>query len=511
MREWLRQKFHQVGGTDRAISGAVARLPRSGADEGLRKLTASADQGGLWIAVAAVLAVRAGVTRRAALRGLISLSGASLLANVVLKPVFPRRRPAAELLPVDRRLVRRPKSSSFPSGHAASAAAFATAVALESPRSAIVVGPLAATVAYSRVHTGVHWGSDVLAGAAVGSGVALATRRWWPVRTADEARARTVHEAPAMAEGKGLVIMVNPVSGDGTYDPTDDVTEALPAATVIRTEKGRDAAELLEEALAARSEKASALGVAGGDGTVASVAAVAVHHNLPLAVIPAGTLNHFARDVGVYDLREVVDATGAGEAVAVDVATVEFDAGDGEGERTHYWINTASLGAYPDLVRLREKWEGRWGKWPSFAAALVVTLRGHEPLRIRVDGTWHSVWFLFVGNGPYHPRGAIPGWRSRLDSGMLDVRWLRADLRFSRLRAVFALALSALGRTKVYGERLASELTIELDEPEGLATDGEVIGETKKLRFAVARPIPVYRRNEENPRWADRDRPHHPQ
>jgi undecaprenyl-diphosphatase len=213
--------------------------------------------------------------------------------------------------------------------------------------------------------------------------------------------------------------------------------------------------------------------------------------------------------VGVYDLTEMVDATGAGEAVAVDVATVEFD--DGNGPRTHHWLNTASLGAYPDLVRLREKWEDRWGKWPSFAVALVVTLRGHEPLRMRVDGTWHSVWFLFVGNGPYHPRGAIPGWRSRLDSGMLDVRWLRADLRFSRLRAVFALALSALGHSKVYGERLASELTVELPEAEPLATDGEVIGETKKVHFAVASPIPVYRRNEDNPRWADRDRPHHPQ
>jgi len=498
-----------VGRTDRAISGAVARLPVSRADEGLQRLTASANHGLLWVAVAAVLAVRQGVTRRAALRGLVSLGGASFIANILLKALLPRRRPAAELLPEERRLIRRPMSSSFPSGHAASAAAFATAVAMESPRSALVVAPLAATVAYSRVHTGVHWSSDVLAGAAVGSGVALATRRWWPVREADEARARTVHEAPAMPDGKGLVIMVNPVSGDGSYDPTDDVSEALPAATVIRTEKGRDAAELLEEALADRSEPAEALGVAGGDGTVGSVAAVAVHHGLPLAVIPAGTLNHFARDVGVYDLREVVDATGAGEAVAVDVASVEFD--DGNGPRTHYWLNTASLGAYPDLVRLREKWEGRWGKWPSFAAALVVTLRGHEPLRMRVDGTWHSVWFLFVGNGPYHPRGAIPGWRSRLDSGKLDVRWLRADLRFSRLRAVFALALSALGHSKVYGERLAEELTVELPEPEPLATDGEVIGETKKLRFTVAPPIPVYRRNEENPRWADRERPHHPQ
>jgi undecaprenyl-diphosphatase len=76
---------------------------------------------------------------------------------------------------------------------------------------------------------------------------------------------------------------------------------------------------------------------------------------------------------------------------------------------------------------------------------------------------------------------------------------------------VLALALSALGHSKVYGERLASELTVELTEPEAFATDGEVIGETKELHFAVAPSIPVYRRNEDDPRWADRDRPHHPQ
>ncbi|WP_459956638.1 phosphatase PAP2 family protein [Nocardia sp. IFM 10818] len=489
------------------MTGVVARIPRSGIDSGMLRLTTAADHSLLWSVTAALLATKPGSTRRAALRGMVSVGGTTVVVNFVLKSLFVRRRPAAELLPAHRRLVKAPTSSSFPSGHSACAAAFATAVALESPRTALVVAPLAATVAYSRVHTGVHWPSDVLVGAAIGSGVALATRRWWPVRESDEAEARVVRDAPALVAGNGLVLAVNPVSGDPYYDPTLDIVTALPAALVLRTEPGRDCVEQLEEALAAHPDRIVAVGAAGGDGTIAAAAAVAMRHKLPLVVIPTGTLNHFARDLGVYDLREVVDATGAGEAVAVDIAGVEFDTADGP--RTHYWINTASLGSYPDLVRLREKWQERWGKWPAFAAALVVTLRRATPIRIRVDDRWHDVWFLFVGNGPYHPHGAVPAFRSRLDEGLLDVRWLRADLRFSRTRAVLALALAAVGHSKVYGERQTRELIVDLTEPQAVAADGEVIGEGTRLRFGVVGRVAAYRRNEDNPRWADRYRPHH--
>lgn len=489
------------------IGEAVAGLPASRIDRGLLRLTNSADHSVLWLACAAVLAGRQGATRRAALRGVVSVAGASLVANVGLKTVFARRRPAAELMPVHRRLSPAPRSSSFPSGHSATAAAFATAVAMESPRTALIVAPLAAAVAYSRVHTGVHWGSDVLVGAAVGSGIALATRRWWPVRESDEAQAHPVPEVPVLAEGKGLVVMVNPVSGDPNYDPTDDISEALPAATVLRTRPDIDCAEQLEQAIAEHDRPVLAVGVAGGDGTVASVAAVALRRRLPLVVVPTGTLNHFARDLGVYDLREVIDATGVGEAVAVDIASVEY--GDETDTRTRYLINTASLGSYPDLVQLREKWQKRWGKWPAFAAALVVTLHRAEPVEIYLDGRWQRVWFLFVGNGPYHPHGAVPAFRDRLDSGLLDVRWLRADLRWSRTRAVLALLLAAIGHSRVYGERQLPELFVHLPEAEALATDGEVVGKATHLRFSMAGRLAVYRRDESNPLWADRSRPHH--
>ncbi|MFD4432398.1 phosphatase PAP2 family protein [Nocardia sp. NPDC058497] len=504
MSELYGRRFRRVARADVVMSRAVSRIPESAADRGMLRLTRSANTGGLWLATAALLAVKPGPPRRAALRGAIALAGSSFTVNLVLKSLIPRRRPPAELMPHSRRLIDQPFSSSFPSGHSANAAAFATAVALESPRTALAIAPVAAAVAYSRVHTGAHWPSDVLVGAAVGTSVALATRRWWPIRESDEAEARVVRHAPALVDGKGLLLLINPRSGDSAYDPTPDIAEALPAATLVHTEPDRDAAELLQEAL---DPSIVAVGAAGGDGTIAAAAAVALRNDLPLVVVPAGTLNHFARDLGVYDLREVADATGAGEAVEVDVAAVEFETADGP--RTHYLINTASIGAYPDLVRLREKWEDRWGKWPAFAAALIVTLHQAEPIRIRLDDRWHDLWFLFVGNGPYHPHGAVPAFRSRLDEGLLDVRWLRADVRFSRTRAVIALMLAAIGHSRVYGERQMHELPVSVRTPVAVAADGEVVGTASDLRFTIAGKLAVYRRDEDNPRWENRARPHH--
>ncbi|WP_370645126.1 phosphatase PAP2 family protein [Pseudonocardia sp. DSM 110487] len=512
MLPWIRRATDEVVDADRAISRRISAIPPSPFDTAMKMVSVAANHSVLWFTIAAILAARRGASRKAAARGVLAIAGASATANSLLKPMLPRRRPAAAELPAYQTLRNPPKSSSFPSGHAASAAAFATAVALESPKLGLAVAPLAVSVAYSRVHVGVHWTTDVLVGAAVGSGIAHATRRWWPVRRSDEARARPLDTVPELPDGEGLVLISNQRSGDAAYDPADDLEKALPAAVVLRATPDQDIDAQLEAAVAECDGWARAIGVAGGDGSVAAAATVAGRRNLPLVVVPTGTLNHFARDVGVYDMQEAVDATGAGEAVAVDLGVVDVHPGHGADPaseavmRQRYFLNTASLGSYPDLVRLREKWQGRWGKWPAFAAALVVVLRRAEPVRIKVDGRWLAVWLLFIGNGPYHPRGMVPAWRPSLDSGLLDVRWLRADIRFSRLRAVVALVLGALGHSHVYHQREVGELDVELAVPGMLATDGEVVEEAGRFTFRVAEQrVPVYRRHEDN--WSGRDRP----
>jgi diacylglycerol kinase family enzyme/membrane-associated phospholipid phosphatase len=476
----------RVNDADVAIERKIAEFPRSPADRGLIRLTTAANHSVLWFVIAAVLASRKGVTRRAAVRGVMAIGGASLITNAIAKPIMPRRRPAADALPDFRTLPNPPTSSSFPSGHAASAAAFATAVAMESPLAGAVIAPVAATVAYSRMHTGAHWTSDVIVGAALGTGIAVATRRWWPVRKSAPARARPAVHAPTLTDGEGLAVAVNQRSGSQNADPTEEIAAVLPKARVIGIEAGDDLVERLE----AEASSAEAVGIAGGDGSVVAAAGIAEARRLPLVVLPAGTLNHFARDIGVNSFADAAASVQAGSAVLVDLATVRVDRGD-----ARPFLNTASIGGYPDMVRLREHWEHRLGKWLAAAVALIRVLREARPLRVVLDGRQLSVWLLFIGNGPYHPRGMVPAWRPALDTGLLDVRYLRADLRLSRTRFVLAALSGALHRSRTYIQREAPTLQVRvLGEPVALATDGEVSVTGKRFDFAVAKErLTVYR------------------
>lgn len=148
-----------------------------GAEPVLPRLSRSANHGVLWFATAAVMAAsRTPRARRAAVLGLASLSLASLTINTLGKRSVRRPRPVLDPVPQVRQLKRQPITTSFPSGHSASAAAFATGVALESQGWGAVVAPVAFSVAMSRVYTGVHFPSDVLVGATLGTGAAFAVR-----------------------------------------------------------------------------------------------------------------------------------------------------------------------------------------------------------------------------------------------------------------------------------------------------------------------------------------------
>ncbi|MEU5843623.1 phosphatase PAP2 family protein [Rhodococcus sp. NPDC047139] len=476
---------------DHALFERSGALGPSLADPVLRDLGRAANRSVLWLGAAAVCAAAGGHARRGAVRGLLSVAGASALTNGLLKPLLPRRRPPARTeAKFRRRSVPIPRSSSFPSGHAASAAAFVTGVALESPATAAVLTPLAAAVAYSRVHTGVHWPGDVVVGAAVGAAVAWSTRRWWAVRSREPAEVQVAAAAPALPGGDGLLLLVNP--GAGTADETATAaTAALPGAQRVDLAPDHDPTTDLPRLLAAHRPRA--LGVCGGDGTVAAVLAAARDAELPVAVFPGGTLNHFAHDLGVTDLAETARAITTGQAVAVGLGQVTVT---GPGGRTvQRFANTASLGGYPDAVRLRQHWEPRIGKWPAAGLAMIAVLRTASPMPVSIDGDGRAVWLLFVGNGRYSPGDQVPMSRSHLDPGTLDVRYLRADLRLSRLRLLAAAATGTLGASPVYRHRHVRSLSVQVaGQPVALATDGEVPADGTTFEFVVLpSALAVYR------------------
>jgi undecaprenyl-diphosphatase len=195
---------------DARLHSLVGGLPNSPADLWLRRLTTAADHGRLWMAAGVLMALRRGALRRGAVRGLASMAVSSGLVNTALKPVFGRRRPDLGAHPVHRLLQETMTTHSFPSGHSSSAGAFVTGVALECPAAAAVLAPLALTVGYSRVHVGVHYPGDVVAGLAVGAAVAVGLRRCWPgeagplpARAVDPAEWRPPHYGPVRVSRRG--------------------------------------------------------------------------------------------------------------------------------------------------------------------------------------------------------------------------------------------------------------------------------------------------------------------
>jgi membrane-associated phospholipid phosphatase len=178
---------------DHRLIRRSVRVRSPGRDRALVAITRAANYSRLWLLIASGLAAGGGRRgRRAAGRGIIAIAIAATVANGPVKLLARRRRPFVRSPPT---LIRMPRSTSFPSGHSAAAFAFATGACAELPVLAPVLVPLAGTVAYSRVHTGVHYPSDVAAGAAlgIGSGV-LAARlpRWVRQRRVERGRAEVV-------------------------------------------------------------------------------------------------------------------------------------------------------------------------------------------------------------------------------------------------------------------------------------------------------------------------------
>jgi undecaprenyl-diphosphatase len=485
LKTGARAALRRLPALDARLFRAAAERRWPAAESVLPRLSRSANHGLLWLATAATLAAgRTPRARRAAVRGVASLGLASLTINTLGKRSVRRPRPVLAPVPRVRRLERQPVTTSFPSGHAASAAAFATGVALESPAWGAAVAPVAFSVAASRVYTGVHFPSDVLAGAALGAGVAFAVRGMVPTRAQIVPSAPPRAQVPALPEGAGLVLVANDASGNGTADRAGALRDALPAAEVLVCAPDDVPTELERAAGHAR-----VLGVCGGDGTVNTAAGIALRHGLPLAVLPGGTLNHFAYDLGVADAGDLVRALERGEGARVDVGRF------GSGRKQGIFLNTFSMGVYPELVHERERWQQRIGGWPAGVLAALEVLRAdRHPLEAEFQGCRRPMWLLFAGNGTYHRMGLAPGRRLDLADGVLDVRVVHGGRR-PALRLLSAAFAGPLTRSPAHAAVQVGRLHLTGVAPGTLlAYDGEVAEAEGEVRLEKLREaLTVYR------------------
>jgi diacylglycerol kinase family enzyme len=365
-------------------------------------------------------------------------------------------------------------TAAAPFGASASGAAAVVGGAQEHVGAAALLAPLAVLLwRRRRSESRLAW--RLLAGTAVG----LGTRFVWPVAAKAPAEVRPHRSYTHVVqgeEGEGVGIVVNPRAGSGAIgggpSPAEALRAGLPRAEIVELTEGDDLVAALERL--ARGG-CGAIGVAGGDGSINAAAGVAVGHRLPLVVVPAGTLNHLARDLGVETVDDAIDAVRAGHAAEIDVAWIAGEP----------FLNTASFGSYVELVDAREELEGRIGKWPALAVALVRVLRDGSPVAVELDGRRRTLWLVFIGNCRYLPDGMAPTWRERLDDGQLDVRVVDASHPFCRTRLVLAALTGTLRRSRVFETWLTKTLTVaSADGPVRLARDGETFDGADRFEIA---------------------------
>jgi undecaprenyl-diphosphatase len=169
--------LRELGAVDRAVYRAIAGTPTPTLDEPFRRLSNLANHSKLWLGVAGAMFGLGGPSgRRVAVTGVVAVGITSTVVNLPMKFATRRARPDREVASVpEQRRVPMPETTSFPSGHSASAFAFAGAVGASMPGLAVPLHGLAALVAYTRVHTGVHYPGDVIIGSLIGTTVGQTT------------------------------------------------------------------------------------------------------------------------------------------------------------------------------------------------------------------------------------------------------------------------------------------------------------------------------------------------
>ena len=282
---------------------------------------------------------------------------------------------------------------------------------------------------------------------------------------------------------KRAVAIVNKGGGSAGDDALDRVRAALGKAGVDCEVVAVEASTCADHAADYSAQGATLVIAAGGDGTISAVAGALAGRGATLGVLPLGTLNHFARDLGVpFDLDEAASVIAAGKVTKVDVAEVNG----------RVFVNNSAIGLYPLMVIDREAQQRKLGrsKWLALLVASARTLArfGHQRLNLTVNGrsAQADTPLLFVGNNDYRLELPAAGSRESLSDGKLGVLVMRSK---GRAGFVGATVRALLGRTRGNDMvRLDNVQTLRVDSRRSslpVSMDGETNYMAPPLDFRI--------------------------
>jgi diacylglycerol kinase family enzyme len=260
-----------------------------------------------------------------------------------------------------------------------------------------------------------------------------------------------------------------------------DIAQRLAKAsrdgTITTVHGGRAMVRAAQRAIEAGCE---ALVAAGGDGTVSGLAPVSLGSDIPLGILPLGTLNHFAKDVGIpLNLDAALEVILAGRTRTVDVGEVNG----------RIFLNNSSLGVYPRIVQLREQYRGKGlGKWLAALWAALAVLRRRPFMSVRIRASEQDILrrspAVLVGNNAYETSGLAVGTRSSLNGGVLALYVMNAQARMDLLRLTWQVWRKGAAQVPELDCLLTDAATIETARPAiHAALDGEVVELRTPLQY----------------------------
>lgn len=281
-----------------------------------------------------------------------------------------------------------------------------------------------------------------------------------------------------------IAVVLNATSGNGAVPKAAEQLKEIfaEAGREVRITLATEGKEISPAMRRAVEEGCETLVAGGGDGTINSGASAVMGRGIPLGVLPLGTLNHFAKDLGIpADLAEAAKIVLEGVACKVDVGEVNG----------RIFLNNSSLGVYPAIVRLRDKYRATVrGKWLAALWAGLTVMRRSPFMGVRIVAEGETIIrrtpLVLVGNNEYRMSGIHAGSRESLAHGRLALYVLNAERRPGLLRLAWEVLLKGAEQVKEVDLITVEEATIETRRHRlQVATDGEVFTLESPLNYRI--------------------------